>query len=119
VAILICQLIVQSSNRQWKWLDSRTAGYLGKISYPLYLYHMLATHVAIRIAAHIPTQSPAVFVATALLVAIAIASCSYYIVEKPFLAIKEKQSASAAKERIPFVPPKEDEGSAASVSPAC
>jgi peptidoglycan/LPS O-acetylase OafA/YrhL len=119
VAVLICQLIVQSGSWEWKWLDSKPAAHLGRISYPLYLYHMLATHVAGRIAGHIPGQSTALFVAISFFVAIIVASCSYYIVEKPFLALKEKRSTPAAKERIPFVPQTKDEESPASVSPAC
>jgi peptidoglycan/LPS O-acetylase OafA/YrhL len=101
VAILISQLIVQSASRPWKWLNSKPAVYLGRISYPLYLYHMLATHLAIRIAAHIPGRNTGLFVIIAVFTAIAIASCSYYIVEKPFLALKVKGSAAVPAAKIP------------------
>jgi peptidoglycan/LPS O-acetylase OafA/YrhL len=119
VAASICQLIVQSGTWQWKWLDSKPAAYLGRISYPLYLYHMLATHVAGRIAGHFPGRSTFFFVAISLFVAILIASCSYYIVEKPFLALKEKRSASVTKARDAFAPPKANEESGATVSSVC
>ena len=107
VAILICQWIVQSASSPWKWLDSKPAIYLGRISYPLYLYHMLATHLATRIAAHIPGQNTGFFVIIAVLTAIAIASCSYYIVEKPFLALKAKGSVEVLAAKIPLVPRQE------------
>ena len=85
VAILICQLIVQStSSLPWKWLNTKPVVYLGRISYPLYLYHMLATHAAGRIHG----LNTASFVIVTLCLAITIASCSYHFVEKPFLALK-------------------------------
>lgn len=96
VAVLICQLIVQTRYWAWRWLDSKPAVYLGRISYPLYLYHMEATHLASRITAHIAGQSTEVFVASAVVLAVAIASCSYYLVERPFLSLKTRSSAAAA-----------------------
>lgn len=94
VAILICQLIVHSASWQWNWLNSKPAAYLGRISYPLYLYHALAAHFAMRIAGHIPLRSNALFVIVGILVSIVIAGCSYQFVEKPFLALKNRGSRS-------------------------
>ena len=69
--------------------------YLGWISYPLYLYHMLATHIAIRVADRIPGLGTPGFVLIAVFMAIAIASSSYFFVERPFLAMKTKSSAQS------------------------
>jgi peptidoglycan/LPS O-acetylase OafA/YrhL len=103
VAILICQLVLHSWSWPWKWLNSKPVAYLGKISYPLYLYHMLATHITTRIAARIPGLSTPMFVTLAVFVAIAMVSCSYHFVEKPFLALKTKRSAQPRAARLPFV----------------
>lgn len=103
VAILICQFVLHSWSWPWKWLNSKPVAYLGRISYPLYLYHMLATHITTRIAARIPGLSTPMFVALAVLVAIAMASCSYHFVEKPFLAFKTKRSAQPRATSTPFV----------------
>ena len=93
VAILLCQLVLHSSSQPWQWLNSKPVTYLGKISYPLYLYHMLATHFAMRIAARFPGLGTPFFVTLAVVIAICISACSYEIVEKPFLALKNKSSA--------------------------
>ena len=90
VAALICQLVLHCASWPWRWLDSRPVMYLGRISYPLYLYHMLATHIALRVADRMPGLSTPIFVVIAVFIAIAIASCSYYFVERPFLAMKAK-----------------------------
>jgi peptidoglycan/LPS O-acetylase OafA/YrhL len=97
VAILICQLVLQSESWLWQWLDSKPSTYLGRISYPLYLYHMLATHLAMRIAARFPALGTPFFVVLAVLIAIAISACSYEIVEKPFLALKTKTFSKSRK----------------------
>jgi peptidoglycan/LPS O-acetylase OafA/YrhL len=105
VALLICQLVLHSASWPWRWLNSKPAEYLGRISYPLYLYHMLATHVATRIAVRIPGLSTPLFVVLAVFVAIVMASCSYHFVEKPFLALKTKRSAQPRAASTPSVTP--------------
>lgn len=97
VAILICQLVLQSESWPWRWLNMRPVTYLGRISYPLYLYHMLATHVAMRVAARFPQVGTPFFVVLAVLIAVGISACSYQIVEKPFLALKARSSAIPEK----------------------
>jgi peptidoglycan/LPS O-acetylase OafA/YrhL len=99
VAILICQLVLQSESWPWQWLNSKPVTYLGRISYPLYLYHMLATHLAMRVAARFPALGTPFFVTLAVLIAICISACSYEIVEKPFLALKAKSLSIPRKTR--------------------
>jgi len=104
VAILICQLIVQStSSLPWKWLNTKPVVYLGRISYPLYLYHMLATHAAGRV----PGLNTVSFVIVTVCLAITIASCSYHLVEKPFLALKSSSEPRKTVE-VSFRPPQMD-----------
>jgi peptidoglycan/LPS O-acetylase OafA/YrhL len=66
---------------------------------------MLATHVAIRIADRIPGLTTPGFVLMAVFIAIAIASCSYYFVERPFLAMKTKPSGEVSRSDTHHVSP--------------
>ena len=115
VAILICQLVLQSASWPWQWLNSKPTTYLGRISYPLYLYHMLATHLAMRVAARFPALGTPFFVVLAVLIAIGVSACSYEIVEKPFLALKAKTPSklrNATLSRAPQGMPEESQPSA-------
>ena len=96
LAILMCQLIVHSASWLWKWLNARPVVYLGKISYPLYLYHAFAEHIALRI----PGLSTPLLVLTTIFLGIMMASCSYHFIEKPFLALKSRSSPPRRTPRI-------------------
>jgi peptidoglycan/LPS O-acetylase OafA/YrhL len=100
VAILICQVIVHGTAAPWSWLNSEPVKYLGRISYPLYLYHLLAIHFALRIR-HINTP---LFAMVCIVLVVLMASCSYQFVEKPFLALKRKSPAPASAEVVPLAP---------------
>ena len=82
-ALLICQLVTVSDSWLWCWLDSAPARYVGRISYPLYLYHGIGLGLAKRLI--LPRVITVGLVAG---VAVAVASASYYVVEKPALAFK-------------------------------
>lgn len=86
IALLICQLIVHSTTVPWNWLNSRTSMYLGRISYPLYLYHGLGVAIAIRVSG----SHNYLCVTATVILAIIMAACSYHFVEKPFIALKNK-----------------------------
>jgi len=86
-ALLICQLVLHSRSGAWRWLNSGVAKYLGKISYPLYLYH----GIGLAITTRFPINR---IVDLCLIVGIAvvIASISYFVVEKPILRYKTPKS---------------------------
>jgi peptidoglycan/LPS O-acetylase OafA/YrhL len=65
--------------------------YLGKISYGLYVYHLMAVRLADKI---LPEYHGGIFVAGRLVVGlaltIAISALSYVVLEKPFLKLKQR-----------------------------
>lgn len=74
----------------------RAGIYLGKISYGLYIWHMLALEVVVRVLARpIPfagewIESSSFAALSALLLTIAIAAASYRLLELPFLRLKSR-----------------------------
>jgi peptidoglycan/LPS O-acetylase OafA/YrhL len=70
------------------------AGYLGKISYGLYVYHMLALALVRRSFTAVPALRPfdrfGIEPAVALPLTIALAAASYRYLESPFLRLKQR-----------------------------
>ncbi|MDX2194314.1 MAG: acyltransferase [Gemmatimonadales bacterium] len=88
LAILLLQLVQLHEHRAWRLLDSAPMRYLGRISYPVYLWHQFAAAVAHRLSA----QPAAVFALT-VGGTVVIASGSYYVVERPLLRLKRRFEA--------------------------
>ena len=70
-------------------------GYLGKISYGLYVYHLMGLNIGYRItemfiASNRPLAYPAAGILVGLFVTILVSTASYQLFEKPFLRIKER-----------------------------
>jgi len=86
VATLIVQLLQLYGTRLWSWLEWRTVRYLGAISYPIYLYHQWGASVGRRIAG----DAHAFEFAAGVIATIALASGSYYVIERPFLRLKAR-----------------------------
>jgi peptidoglycan/LPS O-acetylase OafA/YrhL len=70
-----------------KWIP-RQVVYLGKISYGLYIWHILATWASEQVFGR--TSASFALPMIALAVTIAISACSYRWLEKPFLSLKER-----------------------------
>jgi peptidoglycan/LPS O-acetylase OafA/YrhL len=95
LAILLVQGLLLHQHPLWRWLNWPIVRYLGTISYPLYLYHQLSPAI-------IPDTLPlrwSMQVALTFLVAIALAMCSYHLVERPFLLLKERFSPRSTGEK--------------------
>ena len=78
-----------------KLLKIKFLGYLGKISYGLYVYHLACLWLAFKITnAFVSPERLLVYPATAILlglvITIVVSMTSYQFLEKPFLRLKEK-----------------------------
>lgn len=78
-----------SGSRGFGWLEHRWVRWLGALSYSLYLWHQAPTGFVRRRLAELP---PAVGIAVALSVSLALAVGSYYVVERPMLRWKDRLS---------------------------
>jgi peptidoglycan/LPS O-acetylase OafA/YrhL len=79
-AVLIIHAVAHSETVWYKWLNFRPLYALGVISYSLYLYHPFANHLPERFK-HVPIE---------VAFAIALAMGSYFVVERPFLKLKDR-----------------------------
>ncbi|MGI8495944.1 MAG: acyltransferase family protein [Pyrinomonadaceae bacterium] len=85
MAIVIAQLILFTTAIGWSWLEWRAVKYLGTISYSLYLYQQLTLYLTTKTLSNSPFIIQAI---CAIIVTIIAASLSYFIIEKPFLRLK-------------------------------
>ena len=99
--IFIFQMIALIRTHPWKWLEYRWVCWLGLISYPMYLYHILATRIAHKLVdGHIET------LVLVVLLTIVLAACSYYILEIPFLRLKKRFELGGEHVQLPRIRPK-------------
>jgi len=87
VGALMIQLIIFSRTRAWSWFDAQPLRYLGQTSYSLYLYHPV---VGYQVYKRLPNAPIWEQFGIAVVMTIAVASASYYFVEKPFLRLKDR-----------------------------
>jgi peptidoglycan/LPS O-acetylase OafA/YrhL len=100
IAVFMIQMLGLSSSPLWSWLDHPVARWLGLISYPSYLYHAWGLSVGERLLPHAPKL---LTFAVGYAATLCFAWGSFRIIERPFLAIKDRLSSS---------PPVVDEGAA-------
>jgi len=72
-------------------MENPVTNFLGKISYGLYMYHLIAITIAIRITQNFGYSSYSIY-PVAVIIAILIASFSYYLFEVKFINRKKKYS---------------------------
>jgi len=96
LAVLLVQLLQLSGAAAWRWLDNAKARYLGRISYPMYLYHGWGMAFGRRVpTVHFHFQFVAGVIAT-----IVLASGSYYAIERPFLRLKATLAVAPLRLRV-------------------
>jgi peptidoglycan/LPS O-acetylase OafA/YrhL len=86
MALMIVQLVAFSASRWWSWIDAWPFQFLGTISYPLYLYQQVTTY---PVKEELAGYHPSVQLLGTVGVTILFASASYYIIERPFLRLKQ------------------------------
>lgn len=86
LAVLLVQLVQLSRTYMWAWLDHPLTRFIGAISYPMYLYHGWGMSVA----THVGSFGPGVQIILAVLATVIFACASYYLIERPFLALKRR-----------------------------
>ena len=87
LALFMVQVIGFQGTRSWSWLDHPVLRFLGRISYPLYLYQQITLHMVRDALAGWPV---AIQFSAACAVTVAVASASFYILEQPFLRLKKR-----------------------------
>jgi peptidoglycan/LPS O-acetylase OafA/YrhL len=84
---IILHVTAVSNGPVTRFLEIPIMRYMGRISYAMYLYQQIAVDPMRRLTAELPfvVQVAAVFV-----VVILLATASYYVVERPFLRLKDR-----------------------------
>ena len=91
-ALLLIQWVALSDHPLWSWLNSRPMRYLGRISYPLYLYQQVTLYPVRRI---LHAQPVWLQLGVAVAATVGVASLSYYCIERPFLRWKRRFQTDA------------------------
>lgn len=86
-AVLIVQVVALSGTPLWCWLESPVVRYLGLISYSLYLWQQVTLHAATSRLESAPYWMQAL---GSIGLTVVFASGSYFLVEKPFLRLKDR-----------------------------
>ncbi len=89
LALLMVQLIGVSDSKWWRWTSGRIFLFLGKISYPLYLYQQVSLFEVKKVLSHFPEFLQAI---GGFGITVVLATFSYYLVERPFLKLKERKT---------------------------
>jgi peptidoglycan/LPS O-acetylase OafA/YrhL len=88
LAVLMVQLLLMHQDPLWSWIDHPVMVYLGRISYSLYLYHVLVLGIGHRLL----SASWGVELPMTILFCLIVASGSYWMIERPFLRFREESS---------------------------
>ena len=103
--VLTAVLITQGLafwNASGVWLNWSWMRWLGRLSYSIYLYQQIALAPAKKLLASQPVAIQLVF---AIATCVAVASLSYYVIEKPFLSLKDRIMAAYQARAARFAPP--------------
>lgn len=95
LAVLLMQLVRLSAGRIWCWLNHTYIVYLGLISYPIYLWHIWGIQAGRKLS-----FLPEFFqVLSGIVISFCLAAGSYHVLEKRFLALKDRYQKHSFDER--------------------
>jgi peptidoglycan/LPS O-acetylase OafA/YrhL len=101
MGLLMVQVVALSGRAPWTWLEWPVVKFLGRISYSLYLYQQLTVWTTSRLL----SSSPLVIqLAGVWAVTIVAAAGSYYVIEAPFLRLKDRwftRPSAASQRQLP------------------
>ena len=86
VAVFILQALQLYQHPAWAWLEHPVTRHIGLLSYSLYLWHLWGLDAGHQLH-RLPPMAQ--FIA-GVAVSYALASASYYLIERPFLALKKR-----------------------------
>jgi peptidoglycan/LPS O-acetylase OafA/YrhL len=86
-AVFLVQVMVMGDSWLWGWLNWSVTRYMGRISYSMFLYHLLAIQVTTYL---LPQRSLPRTTPVAVLLTVLMGTCSYYLIELRFLRLKSK-----------------------------
>lgn len=92
VAVMIYWLVCNKGTFAHKLLENRTLGWIGNISYGLYLWHCLFYDFAKN-----AFSSPVTQALTGIALAFSVSAISYYFLEQPFLRLKSRFNFNVKK----------------------
>lgn len=93
IAVFMVQMIAFHDRAPWSWLNSGVMRFGGRISYPLYLYHVLTMPLGDRMFPEIAWRYQ---LAGSFAFTLLCATASYVFVEKPFLRLQRRPQPVAA-----------------------
>lgn len=97
IAVLLIQLVYMSAMRGWKWLNHPALKFLGRISYSLYLYHIVVIATVFHYLPNLRLRLayPLIFAGSILA-----AYGSFRLIERPCLRLKDRFRSGRTPERM-------------------
>ncbi len=92
MATFILQILLLADTPVWRWLEHPVVRYLGTISYPLYLWHEWGR----ALGTHFPAGGRVGQFSAGVIASIILASGSYFVIERPFLKLKNRFSTASS-----------------------
>ena len=114
LAVLMTQWIALSGRRMWSWVNAEPLNTMGKWSYAAYLWHWL---VVFFLNTRFATVPHLITVPIAILASFGVAACSYYLIERQFLGLRNRFRDQAASVGVDSTGRSPNEDGSADVPP--
>ena len=88
--LLVAACVVREDNDLARILSTTVVAWIGKVSYGMYLFHMIAVNLIHRLASALGHSSPYLDFAGGVLLAVGMASLSYLFFESRLLKVKDR-----------------------------